>query len=161
MPNQPPPKPRYFEDLVVGERYRSAEFGVTQEAMIDFAASFDPQPMHLDEDAGRATQFGALIASGWYTLSLSMRMMVEAKPFGSTPIIGLSVDGIRFLKPVLAGARLHVEAELIALRASSRPNVRHGYVRLGLITFNEAQAAVARQRWTVLVPGRLDSSPTV
>ena len=87
-----PRAPRYYEDVVVGERTRTGSFTFTRESIVAFATQYDPQPMHLSEEGGKASFFKRQIASGWQTVGVTMRMMVEAHPFGSTPLIGLQID---------------------------------------------------------------------
>ena len=82
---------RYLEDLQVGEKILTPAVTVTEEDVIEFARRFDPQPMHMDRDAP-----GGLIASGWHTAALVMRMTVDANPLGGLPILGLGVDGIQW-----------------------------------------------------------------
>src|SRR5476649_2035849 len=81
--------PRYFEDVAVGERTRTGSYTFERNSIVEFARLYDPQPMHLDEEAAKASFFGRLVASGWQTLGVTMRLMVEAKPLGTTPLIGL------------------------------------------------------------------------
>lgn len=78
---------RYFEDLAVGQKYHStAPVTVTAERIKAFAAEFDPQPFHLDEDAAKTSFFGGLAASGWHTASMTMRLLVtsDLRPAGGT-----------------------------------------------------------------------------
>ena len=145
--------PRYLEDLVVGERIRTSEVQIDRSEMVHFAASFDPQPMHLTEAAGEASMFGRLVASGWYTLSLTMRLMVNAKPFGETPLVGVELNVIRFTSPVAAGMIVHAESEVTDVRTSTRHPDR-GYVSMDVLTMTDQNTEVARQRWVVLVPTR-------
>jgi len=69
-------KPLYLEDFATGETFRSGSFTVTPELVKEFASFYDPQPMHLDEAAARASLFGELVGSGWQTLAITMRLMV-------------------------------------------------------------------------------------
>ena len=132
----PEPAPRLFDDLSEGESFETGEILLTRAMIIDFATAYDPQPMHLDEAAAQNTLFGRLVASGWQVASLSMRLMVEARPFGSTPLIGLEIDRIRFQSAVVPGTRLAATVRITALEESSNP--RRGFVRLGLETRNAA-----------------------
>lgn len=142
---------RFLDDVQVGDRFVSAWHETTRAEMVDFARSFDPQPMHLDEEAARDSMFGELIASGWYTLSLSMRLIVDSRPFGATSIVGVAVDGIRFTRAVTPGTRLSAAAEITAIRRSTSDPTR-GYVDFALETSDDHGRVVLRQRWTVLVP---------
>jgi acyl dehydratase len=108
----------WFDDLAVGMRFRSSEKTVTREDIKRFATEFDPQPFHLDEAAAERTALRGLAASGWHTAAMSMRLMVEARPFGPHPLLGLGVDDLRWLAPVRPGDVLHLEGEVIELTPS-------------------------------------------
>lgn len=145
--------PRFFEDVAVGERTRTGSLALTRESIVDFARLYDPQPMHMDEKAAKGSIFGALVASGWQTLGLTMRLMVEARPFGATPLIGIEIDEIRFKRPVLPGDTLSAELEIIEKRVSkTRPD--RGFLRGRTTTFNQKGAEVSSQLWTMLIPLR-------
>jgi acyl dehydratase len=116
--------PRYLEDLRVGEKIQTAAVTVTEEDILDFSRRFDPQPMHTDPHAP-----GGLIASGWHTGALVMRLVVDAAPLGGLPLLGLGVDGIEWPKPVRAGDTIQVETEVLAIRPS-RSQPTHGIVKM-------------------------------
>ncbi len=128
---------RFFEDFAVGQRFRSATATVTAEQIKSFAAAFDPQPFHLDEAAAGESLFAGLAASGWHTAAIVMRLIVESdlRPAGGT--IGAGVEEIRWPRPVRPGDVLHVEGEVLELRASrSRPEL--GIVKIRATAFNRA-----------------------
>ena len=75
----------WFDDLVLGMRFKSADKQVTREEIKRFASEFDPQPYHLDETAAEQTPLKGLAASGWHTAAIAMRLAVEVRPFGRTP----------------------------------------------------------------------------
>ncbi|KOV80405.1 acyl dehydratase [Nocardia sp. NRRL S-836] len=105
------------------------EVTVDRDDMVDFARRFDPQPFHLDEDAGRDSIFGGLSASGWYTASLWMRAYVDKVLTGSTGQGSPGVDELRWLAPVFPGDVLTFEVEVLDARLSkSRPGL--GLVRM-------------------------------
>lgn len=112
----------YLEDLSVGQQFTSASRLVTAEAIKAFAAEFDPQPFHLDETAGAASFFGGLVASGWHTASLTMRLLVE----GGLPLAGGMVGAggeVRWPTATRPGDLLTVESTIEAIRPSrSRPD---------------------------------------
>ena len=117
-------KNRYLEDLRVGDRVQSAPVNVTEEDILEFSRRYDPQPMHMDRHAP-----GGLIASGWHTGALVMRMMVDSNPLGGLPLLGLGVDGIQWTQPVRPGDTIQVEIEVLAIRPSqSQPS--HGIVKI-------------------------------
>ena len=90
----------WFDDLVLGMRFKSPEKRVTREDIKRFASEFDPQAYHLDEAAAERSVFGGLVASGWHTAAIAMRLAVETRPFGPHPLLGLGVDELRWLAPV-------------------------------------------------------------
>jgi acyl dehydratase len=146
-------EPRFFEDIVVGERTRSGSFTLTRDSIVEFAGRYDPQPMHMDEQAAKAGFFGKLVASGWQTLVITMRLMVEARPFGATPLIGIQIDEVRFQRPVLPGDSLSADLEILEKRLSkSRPD--RGFVKGRTVTSNQHGAEVSSQLWTMLIPLR-------
>lgn len=134
--------PRYFEDFAVGQRFRSTEsVTVTAERIKSFAAEFDPQPFHLDEESARASFFGGLAASGWHTAALTMRLLVgsDMRPAGGN--IGAGGEELKWPRPVRPGDVLRLEAEVIDVRPSrSRPDI--GIVKVRLTTFNQRDEPV-------------------
>jgi acyl dehydratase len=140
-----------FEDLAVGMVFSAGAAEVTAENIKEFAAAYDPQPMHLDELAAQTTFFGQLVGSGWQALCLTMRMAAEARWLGDTPLIGAQVDGIRFRRPLLPGEILTVRAEVVELRPPVKPG--RAFAVLALTTYGNDQELLT-QRWTILLPVR-------
>ena len=126
---------RYFEDLKVGDRFRSQTYGVTEEQIISFAREFDPQPFHLDARIARETMFKDLIASGWHTAAITMRLFVRTLNFAEGAI-GLGVDELRWPTAVKPNDVLQVETEIVDLR-ESRSKPSHGIVRIRNVTNNQ------------------------
>jgi len=97
---------------------------VTRDAVLAFAREFDPQPFHLDEEAAKASLFGALSASGWHTCAMAMRMMCDAYLLQSTSLGSPGIDELRWLKPVHPGDTLSVHFTVLESRPmASRPGV--------------------------------------
>ena len=114
---------RYLDDLTVGESWDSEPFTMTEAEIIAFATEFDPQPMHIDAAAAAEGRFGALIASGWHVASRVMREYVDAAHFGAVPMLGISIDDLRWLRPVRPGDTLKARREILAVTPSqSRPD---------------------------------------
>lgn len=123
----------YFEDITIGYRRNLGSFTFTADLIKTFARQFDPQPFHLDEDAGRKSVFGGLAASGWHVAAIFMKLTVanskrEAEAViarGEKPISYGPSPGFRdlkWLRPVLAGDTLTYESEVAETRAlESRP----------------------------------------
>jgi acyl dehydratase len=111
----------YFDDLHVGQRFVSGTHLIDEEQIKAFAKQFDPQPFHLDAKAAKDTLFEGLVASGWHTAAISMRLLVERVPI-ATGIVGAGGE-IAWPKPTRPSATLHVESEILELRPSrSRPD---------------------------------------
>jgi acyl dehydratase len=112
----------YLEDLRAGQRFVSGTHGIDEEQIRAFARQFDPQPFHLDPGSAKASLFGGLVASGWHTAAITMRLLVG----GGLPIAGGLVGAgaeIAWPRPVRPGAVLHVESEILDVRKSrSRPD---------------------------------------
>jgi acyl dehydratase len=110
-------KDRYLDDYVVGEVVTFGEIAVTKNDIVTFALQFDPQPFHVDETAAKASIFGGLVASGWHTACLMMRMMVD--DFTSIHSTGSSgIDELRWLKPVRPGDTLSCRLTIVDVRPS-------------------------------------------
>jgi acyl dehydratase len=113
-----------FEDFEVGMRIDLGTKTVTAEEIIEFASEFDPQPMHLDEEAGKASILGGLAASGWHMCCIFMRMACDAYVLDSTSQGAPGVDYARWRKPLLAGDTLTGTTIIEAKRlSSSRPGL--------------------------------------
>jgi acyl dehydratase len=144
---------RYLEDLKVGDRFQSGPYEVTEKAINDFAREFDPQPFHLDRDAAKQSVFGGLVASGWHTAAITMRLLVTSDLNLAGGAIGLGVDELRFPRPVRPGDILRLELEVVDVRESqSKPD--RGTARIRYATRNQKDEIVFTQTATVLVPKR-------
>jgi acyl dehydratase len=146
-------KKRYFDDLKVGDRFKSEPFSVTQKKLIEFAHKFDPQMFHLSRWAAERTIFKGLIASGWHTAAMTMRLFVQTLNFAEGAI-GLGVDKLRWPNAVRPGDVLTVETKILDARLSrSRP--RYGIIRLRNVTTNERGEIVQTMLASAMVRRRL------
>lgn len=126
-----------YEDFAEGARLDLGSKTVTPDEIIEFASEFDPQPMHLSEEAGKASILGGLSASGWHTCSMFMRLLCDNLLLDSTSQGAPGIDYVKWMKPVLAGDTLRLSSTVIAKRLSAkRPN-------LGFVTM---QARLDNQR---------------
>jgi len=144
---------RYLEDFAPGQKFGSGRARVDAARIKSFAAEFDPQPFHLDEEAARGTLFGGLAASGWHTAAITMRLLVESdvKPAGG--IVGAGFDEFRWPRPVRPGDELTIEAEVLEVRPSkSQPG--KGIVKLRTTTLNQRNEAVQISVGNLMVPRR-------
>ena len=129
--------PKYcFEDFNTDW---TAEYGprrVTREEMIGFAAQYDPQPMHLDEEAARSTMLGGLGASGWHTCAILMKMIADGLLLDAASMGAPGIDEVKWLKPVRPGDSLTVRGSIVSTRASqSKPD--RGFVNFLWEVFND------------------------
>jgi len=145
-------KEHYFDDLKVGDRFTSEPLNVTEKQLIEFAHKFDPQMFHLSRKEAERTIFKGLVASGWYTASMTMRLFVQALNFAEGAI-GLGVDKLRWPHEVRPQDVLTVETEIVRLRPSrSRPGF--GIIRLRNITTNQRGEIVQTMLASAMVPRR-------
>jgi acyl dehydratase len=143
--------PLYLEDLAVGQTFRSGTVTVEPERVKAFAAEFDPQPFHIDEQAAAGSVFGGLVASGWQTAALTMRLLVDGELNVAGGLVGVGVDGLRWPRPVWPGDTLRVESEVLEVRPSaSKPD--RGVVRIRSTTLNQHGQPVMEQVATLIVP---------
>lgn len=146
--------PLYFEDLVIGQIYRTNALTVDADAIKAFATSFDPQPFHLDEAQAANTFFGGLAASGWHTAALTMRLLATEGPPLAGGIVGVGLDELRWPRPVRPGDRLHLESEVLEMRQSrSRPE--QGLVKMRTRTLNQNDEPVQIIVANLVVPRRV------
>ena len=117
-----------------------------------FAVQFDPQPFHLVGAAARESLFGELVASGWHTASIAMRLMVDGGLPIAGGIIGTGAD-LRWRAPVRAGDELHVVCEILEVMPS-RSNSNRGSVRIACNTLNQRGEAVTTAEMRVIVARR-------
>jgi acyl dehydratase len=128
-------KSLYYEDLQVGMSFRSRDYTVTPDDVADFAGKYDPQPFHIDPVAAKETFFKGLVASGWHTSAVTMRLVVESLPIAGG-IIGAGVEELRWPNPVRPGDVLHLESEVIERRTlKSRSDM--ALVKFRLVTMNQ------------------------
>jgi len=143
----------YLEDFAVGQKFASGRLKVDEQRIKSFAAEFDPQPFHLDDDAARSTMFRGLAASGWHTAAMTMRLLVESelKPAGG--IVGAGFDEFRWPRPVRPGDELRLEIEVMEVRPSkSRPD--QGLIKVKTTTVNQNGEPVQVSVGNLVVPRR-------
>lgn len=126
----------YWEDFKVGDTVPMGERTVAREEMIAFAKVYDPQSFHIDEEAARNSFFGGLVASGWHTCSIVMRMMVDSYLRESASLGSPGVDNVRWIKPVRPGDTIRANRRVLESRASrSKPEM--GIVKSRWEVFNQ------------------------
>ena len=133
---------KYFEDVEIGETTRFGRYEVTREEIVDYARQFDPQPFHLDEEAARASMFGGLIASGWHTGAMFIRMVCDDIVPEAATAGSLGFDDLKWLKPVRPGDVLSVES-VVRGKSESRSRPDRGTVKI--------ESRVSNQRGEVVM----------
>jgi len=144
----------YYEDFHVGQRFASRSQVMTRERILAFGEEFDPQPQHTSEAAAAASNFGELIASGWHTAALTMRLQYEV---AFCRIVnggmGAQVDKLAWLRPVRPGEAVQAVVEVVQMRPSeSRPG--YGVVSMLTTTVNQDGHSVQTMTGTLLIPRR-------
>jgi acyl dehydratase len=138
----------YLDDLAVGDRFDSSTLVVEVDEVKSFAARFDPQPFHLDEDAARESVFGGLAASGWHTAALTMRLLVQSLPFGNG-VIGAGTE-LQWPRPTRPGDVLRVSTTVLEI-TPSRSKADRGIVTCRTETMNQHGECVQRTTARLLV----------
>jgi acyl dehydratase len=153
----PAPNALFLEDLRVGQRFSSASHTIDAAQIKDFAARFDPQPFHLDDEAAKATLFGGLAASGWHTAAITMKLLVQSGLPLRGGIIGTGGE-VSWPKPTRPGDTLTVFSEIEEVTPSrSRPD--RGMVRVRSETRNQHGEIVQVLIAKLVVPRRSATAP--
>ena len=130
------PEDRYFEDYVPGDVHEFGRIVAEQDEMIAFARRFDPQPFHIDPVAAKQSIFGGLIASGWYTAGLMMRLFADHYLSHVASLGSPGVDKVRWLKPVRPGDAISIRVTILETkRSSSKPD--RGIVHSSIEVLNQ------------------------
>lgn len=116
-----------FEDFHVGQDWVSAPHKVNRDDMLRFSRQFDPQPIHIDDDAGKAGPFGDIIGSGFMTMALAWRLWLDLGVQGDDGLAGLGIEGLRWSRPLVAGSTVRSHVRIADHRVTSQGH--------GLITF--------------------------
>ncbi len=141
---------RYFEDYVVGEVLEFGSVTLEEADMIAFARRFDPQPFHTDPEAGKKSIYGGLIASGWYTASQAMRLLVDHYVSRKASLGSPGVEELRWLKPVRPGDTLSLRVTVLDVqRSQSKPD--QGAIRVFVETRNQHHEVVMTSKSVGLV----------
>ena len=136
---------RCFEDFAPGQVLEGGDFEMTEQEIVSFARRYDPQPFHLDHEAARASMFGELVASGWNTAAVAMRLMVDHF-FGAGGSMGSpGIDELRWPRPVRVGDRLCLRVTVEQARLSkSKPD--RGLVHFSTEVLNQNAEVVMTLR---------------
>jgi acyl dehydratase len=140
---------RFFEDVPIGFSQVYGPIVVSKEAIVTFAREYDPQPFHTDEEAAKDSFVGTLIASGWHTCALNMRLVAEGFLLDATSMGAPGIDEVKWLRPVYPGDALRTRMTVQDTRASrSRPEI--GLLQFLLEVLNQRDETVMSQRNWIL-----------
>ncbi|MFN8138705.1 MAG: MaoC family dehydratase [Fimbriimonadales bacterium] len=131
----------HYEELELGKLYNSDRITVTENEIVEFAKMFDPQLFHTDAAAAKQTVFGQLVASGWHTAALTMRLRVTGELQLAGGWIGLGIESMKWPKPVLPDDTLRATFEVIEKR-ESKSNPSRGIIRVRTSTYNQRDELV-------------------
>ncbi len=109
----------YFEDIAVGDTDEFGTYDVTEAEILEFAGKYDPQPFHTDPEAAAETIYGGLVASGWHTCAMTMRLLVDGHFDDSAAMGARGVEELRFPRPVRPGDSLRVRTEVLEKSADT------------------------------------------
>jgi acyl dehydratase len=138
---------RYFEDYQVGEVIEFGDHLITKEEIVGFAQRYDPQPFHVDEAAAAESHFGGLIASGWMTASVMMRLLVEHFISRVASMGSPGVDELRWLRPVRPGDRLRVRVTVLEVRRSQTKPDRGAILSLDEVVNQDDEVVMSVKGW--------------
>jgi acyl dehydratase len=145
----------YYEDFTVGQRMESARSITIEKAdTIAFAQLYDPQPYHVDEEGAKKMMFGGLIASGWHTAAVSMRLKLETDlRYVAGGLLGMGIENLRWPRPTLPGDSLRIAITILEKRLSrSKPD--KGIIKYKLETWNQNDELMMDMITAVIVPVR-------
>jgi acyl dehydratase len=146
----------YLDDLAAGQSFALGSRTVTRDEIVAFARSWDPQPFHLDDEAAKAGIYGQLIASGWHTVCIFMRLFADGLLNRAAAIGSPGIDELRWLKPVCAGDSLEARVEILDVRPfRSRPD--RGAARIRCIVASQ-QGEVLTMIATVMFMRRSEAA---
>lgn len=142
---------RYFDDFEVGEVFNAPRFTLSEGQILDYALTYDPQPIHIDAMHAAEGPYGGIIASGFQTLSLCFRMMIQTRIFETVSMGGPGIDDLRFLAPVRPGDTISTEIE-IKSATPSRSKPDRGVLKIECRGFNQHKDQVIS--FVVIMMGR-------
>jgi acyl dehydratase len=149
---------RYFEDYMVGLEQEVGSVSLSEAEMIDFASKYDPQDFHVDSEKAAMGPFGGLVASGWHTAAVVMRLLVDRYLNGASSLGSPGLDELRWLAPVRPGDVLTVHARVLeARRSNSKPD--RGLIHTRIETLNQDGVTVMTMTAVTVVACREQKGP--
>jgi acyl dehydratase len=147
---QMPPEDRYFEDYIPGSVFEYGEIRVEESEILEFARRFDPQDMHVDPEKAARGRFGGLVASGWHTAAMMMRLLAGKFLPKNASLASPGIDELRWLRPVRPGDVLRIRVSVLeATRSRSKPD--RGVVRALVEVLNQhGEVAMSLKPMTII-----------
>jgi len=140
--------------MEVGERHPSpTSLEVTEAECLAFSRAYDPQPMHIDPAVAAKSRFKGIIASGWHTAAIAMRLLADMRIMGGTEALGMGLENLRWHLPVRPGDALSIEVEVLSVKTSDS-NPRFGVVKFLITTRNQRGETVMTHSPLCWVPKR-------
>ncbi len=158
-----PPQPVHFEDFAPGQVYELGSYTVSEEEILEFGRRYDPQPFHTDSEAAKATPFGGLIASGWHTGSIFMRLYVDGVLAGTDSRGSTGLDELRWPAPVRPGDVLTGSVLVLEVQPSSkRPDRGTVFIENSLVNQDGVVVMTSRGRGLFgrRAPARAPAAPS-
>lgn len=143
----------FWEDFTKNQVIEHGPRLVTREEIVAFAAEFDPQPMHLDEDVARASMLGGLAASGWHVCGVAMRLIAEGVVADANAMGSPGVEEVRWLRPLRPGDRVTLRATVLETR-TSRSRANMGFVRFRFDLIDDPGDLVMTMRFSMMMTRR-------
>ena len=145
----------FLEDLSIGQKFTSGIASVQEYLIQEFGSLYDPQPFHTNKELAKNTFFKGLVASGWHTAAITMRLLVQSNLKLAGGLIGAGIDELRWPISVYPGDELHLDIEVIdTKRSASKPN--RGIAKIKVLTKNQNGATVMSSVATLVVESKLN-----
>jgi acyl dehydratase len=150
----------YLEDFTIGQKFTSGPSIIDERSIQEFATQFDPQPFHTNIELAKDSFFKSLVASGWHTAGIAMRLLVESdlKPAGG--LIGAGIDQLKWPMPVYPGDKLFLNIEVVEVRRS-KSNPDNGIVKVKSLTKNQNDQTVMSYIATLIVKSESIKNPSL
>lgn len=137
-----------LNEFTIGQTFKTKSFQLSKEAIMEFAQTFDPQYMHIDEDKANAGRFNGIIASGIHTLAISFKLWVEEGKYGEDVIAGTSMNNVKFIRPVYPDDELYTIVKIIDKKVRKDDD---GILTVRLITCNDQDEKVFKADLSALI----------
>ena len=151
-------KTLYLEDFAIGQKFTSGTSTIDEKSIQEFATQFDPQPFHINVELAKNSFFKGLVASGWHTAGVDMRLLVESNLKPSGGLVGAGIDQLRWPMPVYPGDELSLDIEVVDIRRSSS-NPNNGILKVKVLTKNQNDEIVMSYIAALLVKSRNTQTP--